>query len=148
MKMSEAIHGFNDGMKALKACAIGIAFSTAMAMRICSVNPQNTVFQRMARRLVDSRNAIARIPTKPISAEKRSIHCSRRCRIFDETRLVGALCGIGRALNSFALPSPPKRGRAYTPRSKFVQNEEAMIKSIDEAVAFVRSKTSIQPQVG
>src|SRR5258706_7571601 len=35
----------------------------------------------MARRLVDSRNAIARIPTKPISAEKRSIHRSRRCRI-------------------------------------------------------------------
>src|SRR4051812_23768717 len=98
----------------------------------------------MARRLVDSRNAIARIPTKPISAEKRSIHCSRRCRIFDETDWCAALCGI---VSSVGSAVSQLRGLAVLSLNSGAQSSSlgARHAGRDESTARLRNRETAQP---
>src|SRR5207244_7835752 len=64
----------------LNAFAMSSPLRTAIAMRTCSSNPQNTVRHRIALRLFESRNAMPRITTKPIRAESRSTSCSFSAR--------------------------------------------------------------------
>src|SRR5436853_5472434 len=82
---------------------------------------------------------------------------------FDETDWCAALCGIVLAvcevswLRGLAVGFRPHTARPRDPATakprlysalQVRPDEEAMIKTIDDAVAFVRSKTSIQPQAG
>src|SRR6187549_3819547 len=70
------------------ALEISLPFRTQIAVTICSTRPQKTVRQRMDFLLLDSRNAIARMRTNPIRAEKRSIATPFRYTIVNRRALV------------------------------------------------------------
>src|SRR5258706_15849216 len=94
MKIAAASHGFIAGMNRPNSPAISVPFRTAMAVAIWRDSPQNTVFQRMARRLEERRYATARMPMKPTSPENRAIAAPVVPDFVRNPVGVRALCGI------------------------------------------------------